>query len=689
MRRGGPDGRIAVAAQIVARSFALLASVLVLGACIADDPAPEAGLDQDEMASTTDSVDTADSANPGAGDSGDGVEVDGEFVEGPCPFTPPPGAEPRCGTVTVPEEWDTGAGSIDLAVAVYPSTAEAPAVDPVVYLDGGPGSHALDSTALGASELLDPLLARGDVIVFDQRGAGRSRPQLACPEIEALTRELEDEPNVPTDEVDARFANALTDCRDRLTSDGIDLGAYTSINNAHDVEAIRIALGYDEWNLLGISYGTRLGLEVMRQHSDGVRAAVLDSVFPPQVDSSLENPATFVASFDAVVAACAEETACAAAGDLGQRLADIAARLEADPIPLAVTNYLTGETDDILVDGDTIVGIVTQALYSPSSFGDLPELVAELEQGQVDAATAYLSQQRTTELLFTDGMFYAIVCNEEIPFADSAAVEAALPADPFGLKDRFDYASNTGTGGFATCEAFASDPEPAIANEPVISDIPALVLAGRFDPVTPVSWSEQAAETLPNSYLVVDPFNAHGVSPGACGMRIVTEFLDDPTTRPDTSCIDDGSVTFLGPVEDTVTIERATIPTAGGGELTIARPAEWVHGGLPGDSYRQASFLDPTQIIQIADSPAQQLGIELYLDRQYGVVLGARQDADVIDGRAWTKRSGAGEATAVEWYETEIDGVPVVIVLVSTVPELDRNIEAVLGPAVEAIELNG
>ena len=614
--------------------------------------------------------------------------IEADFVDGPCGFEVPPGTSPRCGTVSVPEEWATGEGSIDLAVAVFPSTADAPAPDPVVYLEGGPGGHALETLRFASSVLLEPLLDRGDVIVFDQRGAGLSRPSLACDEITEVTREVEDTPGLAVAEVDERFHTALGACSTRLSGDGIDLGAYTSINNAHDVEAIRVALGYDEWNLHGISYGTRLALETLRHHPDNVRAVVLDSVFPPQVDSALENPGTFLASFEAVVAACAAEAACAAGGDLGDRLAAVVERYEQDPARVDVRDLFTGQVDEISLEGETIIGIVTQALYSPLWFGDLPELVGELEAGDVRAVELFLSQQRVNEQFLTDGMFYAFDCNEEVPFADRVAVEAALPPDPFGLRDRFNYASNNGTNAFGTCEAFGSTPADSISNEPVVSDVPALVMAGRFDPVTPVSWAEAAAEHLANSHLVVDPFNAHGVSPGACGMAIVTTFLDDPTATPDTSCIDDGDVRFLDPPDSTVTLETTVHSTSRGAELTTVRPEGWTHGGLPGDSYRQGSFLDPTQLIQVADDPLLGIGLELYLSETYGVQLGPAVARPDLDGRDWTQRTGRSEVAAAEWYEIELGGATVFVILVSTPDELEANIETILLPALDAIELS-
>ncbi len=617
------------------------------------------------------------------------VVVDAAFEPGPCGFAVPPGTEPRCGTVAVPMDWQTGEGRVELAVAVFPARSPDPAPDPIVYLEGGPGGHVLDAVRLTHAQLVAPLQDRRDVILFDQRGVGRSTPALGCPEITAATREAEDGgPEVGAAEAERAFLDALVACRARLEADGVDLATFTTIDNAHDVEAIRVALGYESWNLFGISYGTRLGLEVLRQHPDGVRSAVLDSVFPPDADSVAENPGSFLASYEAVVAACAAEASCEAAGPLDERLRAVVERYEADPVRVEVTDLLTGTTDEIDLRGDTIVGIVLQALYSPEWFGDLPELAADLEAGRLWAAETYLSRMRSTESLFSPGMFYAVVCNDEVAFADEDAVAAALPPDPFGLQDEFDYGSNVGAQAFLTCDAFGSNPSPAVADEPVTSDVPTLVLAGRYDPVTPVVWAERAVRTLPGSHLVIDEFGSHGVSIGPCPMDIVNTFVDEPSIRPDTSCLDGGAVRFLAPVDGSVVLETVERATASGRVLVTARPQEWLHGELPGDSYRQSSLLDPTQLIQVADDPLTALGLELYLDQTYDVQLGPGTDRPPDGrGRVWRERTGRSEVAEVVWSEATIGDSEVVVILVSAPGELDANLASVGLPALEAIEV--
>ncbi len=441
-----------------------------------------------------------------------------------CPFEGPPDVAVGCSTITVPENWDTGQGEITLTFARVPARTTPPAGEPIVYLEGGPGAHALDTLVYQFDDLWDPLLDDHDLIFFDQRGTGYSEPRLSCPELTELTREAEDDPGLDPDEIETEYNRRLGECTEGFTERGIDLTQYNTINSARDADAIRQVLGHEQWNLLGISYGTKLGLEIMRQFPETVRASVLDSVFPPQVDSTRDNPTTFLASLDAVSAACAAEPACARQGDLKQRLIDAAQQLETSPRQVEVINFLTGESDTVQAQGDTIVRIVATGLYSPFAFTDWPELLTDIEAGGTDALSTFLSLDRTNEPFFTTGMQLVVQCHEEISFADPAEVENSAPEDPFGL---YDVAFDSGDP-FGLCAVVDSGQAEAVSNQPVESDIPTLVMAGEFDPVTPPAWGALAAETLTNSHFVVLSGESHGASPTDCGVTLVRAFLADP-----------------------------------------------------------------------------------------------------------------------------------------------------------------
>jgi len=380
----------------------------------------------------------------------------------------------------------------------------------------------------------------------------------------------------------------------------------------------------------------------------------------------------------------------------------LVAELDATPIQVEIRDWIGGTSDEVHVTGESLVGIITGALYSPARFTDIPELIAELETGRTDALVMFLSQDRSTERFFTDGMFYAFACHEEISFSDEATVAAALPPDPFGQTDRFDLATNTGTSAFRTCEAFENGQAPAASNQAVRTDLPVLLMAGRYDPVTPVAWAEVAAQTLANAQLVVAEHHAHGVSPGECGMSVVRQFLDAPGAAPDSTCFAAETLSFRRQNDPSVDVSPVSFEIELlGVSIDTVQPDGWLTGTLSGDQYRQQSFLDQTQLFQLA-------GENLLLDalsgaflEEFGIRLGpatplasagsvgATVGSTPVSelNRPWDYRSGRSDRFAVEWFETEINGLPTVVVLAAPIDEVDVLLDDVVVPALQAIEV--
>ena len=215
--------------------------------------------------------------------------------------------EVECGTVAVPENWaNPGERTLTISYAVLKALSDHPEPDPVVYLEGGPGGSALGGIAMFADVFAVQRQTR-DIVLFDQRGTQFSSP-LVCSAftiddaIESFTTPaaVEDEPEStpeqwpmdlsPSSDAEGMMAAARVQVGDRtarcvreLLGKGIDLRQYNSIANANDTVALVNALGYETYNLYGISYGTRLALVLMRDHPEGIRSVVLDSTFPPEI----------------------------------------------------------------------------------------------------------------------------------------------------------------------------------------------------------------------------------------------------------------------------------------------------------------------------------------------------------------------------------------------------------------------
>src|SRR5258708_21535287 len=185
--------------------------------------------------------------------------------------------------VNVPEDQkNPGGKTISLAVAVFKAQGAKASSDGVIYLDGGPGGFTLVQAGDYMSSF-GALLANRDLILFDQRGVGYSTPSLYCPEVTDLLFKQLGEVITPQ-EANKEQTDTTLQCGKRLVGQGINLATYNSAQNAADVDSIRQALGYQTLDLYGISYGTRLGLTVMRDFPKSLRSSVINSNVPLKAD---------------------------------------------------------------------------------------------------------------------------------------------------------------------------------------------------------------------------------------------------------------------------------------------------------------------------------------------------------------------------------------------------------------------
>lgn len=238
-----------------------------------------------------------------------------------------------CGRVEVPEvHGNDESRRIGLAFAVLKARTLSPAPDPVVYLHGGPGSGTVKDLWSIVVPIFDQFRARRDLVTFDQRAAGISSDMVACFDtLGANIVSLIAPGALPEAKPEAEF---FAQCLDEIKAKSGDITAYNTTQNAFDTQALMWALGYEEWNLYGISYGTQLALEVMRSAPEGTRSVVIDSVFPPDVRGYDENIKPLQESIQATLDQCAVDPACAAAyPDLEGTLVRVADKLQATPIP--------------------------------------------------------------------------------------------------------------------------------------------------------------------------------------------------------------------------------------------------------------------------------------------------------------------------------------------------------------------
>ena len=240
-----------------------------------------------------------------------------------------------CGRVEVPEvHGNDDSRRIQLAFAVLKARTQSPAHDPVVYLHGGPGGGAVKDLWSIAVPIFDQFRGRRDLVTFDQRAAGISSDMVTC--LDTLGANIVSLMAPGAIPESTSEGDLVAQCLDEIQAKSGDITAYNTTQNAFDTQALMRALGYDEWNLYGISYGTQLALEVMRSAPEGTRSVVIDSVFPPDVKGYDENIKPLQESIQATLDQCSADTACAAAyPDLEGTLIRVADKLQASPIPAA------------------------------------------------------------------------------------------------------------------------------------------------------------------------------------------------------------------------------------------------------------------------------------------------------------------------------------------------------------------
>lgn len=101
------------------------------------------------------------------------------------------------------------------------------------------------------------------------------------------------------------------------------------------------------------------------------------------------------------------------------------------------------------------------------------------------------------DLTDREGMNLSVECQEELSFLDEGRALANVPAQPVPLYQNSIAAIQAAFSDCRVWNAAAADP---IEAQPVVSDIPTLITAGEFDPITPAKWAESAASYLPNSF---------------------------------------------------------------------------------------------------------------------------------------------------------------------------------------------
>ena len=458
-------------------------------------------------------------------------------VEGANCVETPYGYIAHCGYVTLPQDYDDPRRDhVEIYYTLIHSKSRQPQPDPLVYLVGGPGSSGSQLLETSFRAYLRAFAGDRDIIVIDQRGTGLSNPTLYCREV--LFR-LDDILQSRHAEHAELVLEILTDCHQRLSRSGVQFATFHSENNARDIVNVLLSLGYEEWNLVGVSYGSRLALAMMRDNPQYLRSVILDSVYPPQADIYLDSYYSGERALQVLFDACASSESCDARyPDLEAVFYQLYERLNQTPVT-ATFSPPRYKTLEIEISGYRLYDWVFSWLYEVSSIQLIPQLIYDLERGRPENAVRVGAAYEAAMASLSLGMHYTVQCQEEYGSSPNRDYGDMLATHPhLGGYVRYPV---EGTATLPRlCEMWRAEARPPIANHPVTSDIPALLLSGNFDPITPPAYADLADETLTASYSYLLPHVGHGVlRSDRCAVRIAVDFINAPGSEPDSSCIAD------------------------------------------------------------------------------------------------------------------------------------------------------
>ena len=439
----------------------------------------------------------------------------------PCKSTAGP-SDGYCGTLDVWEDRVAKAGrKISLKIVVLPALKQKYAADPVFFLAGGPGQGA----ASLAGQLQEPfrsLETDRDLVFVDQRGTGKSNPLECKP-----AQDAKDE-----DQDDSSMVRRLRTCLDSYKTTA-DVTKYTTSIAMDDLDDVRQFLGYSTINVFGVSYGTRAAIVYARRHSAQTRTVILDSVAPTDMRLPLYMARDGQRALDLLLRDCKKDRGCNQRfPDLREHLKSLLDRLSVRPQHVRYVDPRTGLEKELDVKRLTVGSILFAALYSPTTASLVPLLIEQADKGNFAGMLTFGAANDPLSDSIALGMHFSVVCSEDAPRIEPDSVKRQT-ADTFLGAEMAELR-------LKPCEFWPrGQVEPAyFENAP--SSIPALILSGELDPITPPVWGQHVASQWKNSKQIVVPGTGHGAWNSKCVIKLMSQFLNAGTAANlDANCVKD------------------------------------------------------------------------------------------------------------------------------------------------------
>ncbi len=429
----------------------------------------------------------------------------------PCKLEGVPG-DARCGSHKVWEDREAKKGrQIDLSIIVLDALEPGRKSDPFFMLSGGPGD-APSFNARFFSRVFHDIRRSRDIVLVDLRGTGRSAA-LVCHELAKPGSNGIFDSNLLS-------VPAVQACRMRLETNA-DLRLYTTENAVDDLEEVRQALGYGPINLYGTSYGSRVAQVYMRRHPGSLRAVSMKGVVPPSMAMPETHAPAGEAAWRSLVARCKKDENCNRTyPDADAEFRQLLARIDKQAPVLTLPAGPNRAAATIKLTRGLFAEAFRNVLYTPEGSAQASKLIRQLLAGDERSLTETALSGRTVlggERLAA-GFFLSITCTEDVPYLSKEA--DAKAAGTFGGTYRLEQQR-------AACKEWTRGSVSAAHRQPTKSMVPALLLSGEFDPVTPPAGADEVLRGLPNGRHITIRNNGHPIGNAErCIGAMIGQFLD-------------------------------------------------------------------------------------------------------------------------------------------------------------------
>jgi pimeloyl-ACP methyl ester carboxylesterase len=438
-----------------------------------------------------------------------------------------------CYLIPVPRDVSNkAAGYFQLAVVMASSLRETNEL-PLLYLHGGPGIATLENLPKYLkSTTWNQIRQTRSLVFFDYRGTGFSEPNL-CPDLGDSLKLMESR-NLSPEKIAAYKIELFKKCRIMHQENGIDISTFSSFQSAEDAESIRNSMQIERWNVYGVSHGTTVALNLLKNHGNRIHSMILDSPYPPNAPwPDFVRP--FAISFKVL-----EENAAIKANfpTIRNDFRKAVETLNKTPFPITMNN--SGASYPFT--GNDFAWSIWSAMLKPSAIPFVPLAIKELASGN----TAFLSKwvvafsDPNAFGKFSDYQSRAILCYEGRPKNESDTKAYLQKEYPDFTAFNIDFESDL-------CNAWQPNSAGRERFDPVLSDVPVLILSGEYDPVCPPFFGKLAAKTLSKSSFINVPAASHAaIHVDDCVRRLAINFLSNPLKKQSASCIENrAKISFI------------------------------------------------------------------------------------------------------------------------------------------------